>query len=300
MAHVQRQVLQWLRWHKCHCRATPQLLFDSTSSFLANKTSPRPASFAVVPFPHRKVHFRSRSLRLPNTPASSDLQESNGDELDRGAKKSRNEKKREARRAVRWGMELAAFSTLQIKRIIRAASLEPEVLEAIRLVKRLGRDVREGKRRQFNYIGRLLREVEPELMDGLIQATKDGDQSKFQGLSGSEAWFIEEGDEDEEETDTEDEEEGYLQDSNNYANIAGRWFDGLINKDFDITKEVYSVQEVDFDRQELRRLLRDVHSMKERQASSQEDAEGINAALLRAERSLTRFLLSVARQLTRL
>lgn len=67
-------------------------------------------------------------------------------------KKSRNEKKRVARRAVKWGIDLASFSTPQIKRILTVASSEPKVFEAIMLVKRLGRDVREGRRRQFNYI----------------------------------------------------------------------------------------------------------------------------------------------------
>ncbi|GMJ10445.1 hypothetical protein like AT4G24175 [Hibiscus trionum] len=73
-------------------------------------------------------------------------------------------------------MELASFSTPQIKRILGAASLEQDVLDALMLVKRLGPDVREGKRRLFNYIGKLLREGEPELMEALIQATKVGDQ----------------------------------------------------------------------------------------------------------------------------
>lgn len=31
--------------------------------------------------------------------------------------------------------------------------------------------------------------------------------------------------------------------------MATRWFDGLINKDVDITNEVYSVRSVEFDRQ---------------------------------------------------
>lgn len=35
-------------------------------------------------------------------------------------------------------------------------------------------------------LGKLIREVQPELMDVLIQATKDGgDQSRLQALSGS-------------------------------------------------------------------------------------------------------------------
>lgn len=53
--------------------------------------------------------------------------------------------------------------------------------------------------------GRLLREVDPELMDGLIQATKDGDHDKFQDLSGSETLII--GDGDDEAAETEDEYE---------------------------------------------------------------------------------------------
>ena len=48
--------------------------------------------------------------------------------------------------------------------------------------------------------GRLLREVEPELMDGLIQATKDGDNGKFQTLCGPEAQAIEDSDDTAEET----------------------------------------------------------------------------------------------------
>lgn len=55
-------------------------------------------------------------------------------------------------------------------------------------------------------VGRLLREVEPELMDGLIQATKDGDQSKFQELAGTEL-AIDDEEESEEEISEEEEEE---------------------------------------------------------------------------------------------
>lgn len=77
---------------------------------------------------------------------------------------------------------------------------------------RLGADVREGKRRHFNYIGeikresyiiysiastksladvgvcflgKLLREVEPDLMDTLINATNQGDLTRIQALIAS-------------------------------------------------------------------------------------------------------------------
>ena len=44
-------------------------------------------------------------------------------------------------------------------------------------------------------------------MDGLIQATKDGDKSGFQALSGSEIWTIGDDDEELKETEYEQEEE---------------------------------------------------------------------------------------------
>lgn len=51
-------------------------------------------------------------------------------------------------------------------------------------------------------VGKLLRDVEPELMDALIYSTKDGDWSRLQGFSGLETVTI--GDDEE----TEFEEEG--------------------------------------------------------------------------------------------
>lgn len=54
-------------------------------------------------------------------------------------------------------------------------------------------------------IGKLLREVKPELMDSLILATKDGDWSRLQAVSGLEAGIF--GDDYEESDKTEYEEE---------------------------------------------------------------------------------------------
>lgn len=190
-------------------------------------------------------------------------------------------------------MDLAKFSAPQIKRILRVASTEQEIYEAVMLAKRLGPDVREGKRRQFSYIGRLLREVEPELMDGLIQATKDGDQTKFQALSGSELSATEDIDEEVEETEYEDDEES----SEDDIVLADRWFDGLVNKDVDISKEIYSLSEVDFDRQELRVLVRKVQSIREKGSNSDKEEGKVNSDVVRAEKSLTRFLRDLAKQL---
>ncbi|KAI8549490.1 hypothetical protein RHMOL_Rhmol06G0028500 [Rhododendron molle] len=290
MAHVIRPLMHCPRWHRHSCSlSTLHDLLRSNSLLAAADTAAR-----LVSSSRRYLHFRSPALKRPNAAVPSDLRDRSREESDSDAKKSRNEKKREAQRAVRWGMDLASFSTPKIKRILRVASLEPEVFEAIMLVKKLGRDVREGKRRQFNLIGRLLREAEPELMDGLIQATKDGDQRKFQALSGPET-LAEEDDEVIEDTVDEDEDEG----AHSYIDRANRWFEGLINKDVDITKEIYSVQDVDFDRQELRRLVREVHNVQEKLVSSEKNDGGVDAALIGAKKSLTGFLRTLSKQLPR-
>ncbi|KAJ0974257.1 hypothetical protein J5N97_016222 [Dioscorea zingiberensis] len=232
--------------------------------------SQRPNNSSVDPHPHcflfstspspRSSSSRTRSLRVPRPPGSDD--EVDDSESNAHPKKSRNEKKREARRAVRWGMELAAFPAPQIKRLLKVASLEVEVFEALMLVKRLGPDVREGRRRQFNYIGRLLRDVQPELMDSLIQASKDGDYTKLNTLSGHE---------------------------------TTKWFDGLIYKDPLITNEVFSIHNVEFDRQELRKLVRRVQSIQEEPLIEERVSEK-DAMLSNAKTPLVRFLRSLAKK----
>ncbi|TVU13336.1 hypothetical protein EJB05_40388, partial [Eragrostis curvula] len=181
-----------------------------------------------------------RALRPPG-PLPPDAEEADDTDAGDGAavpfKKSRNELKREARRAVQWGMDLAKFPPPQIKRILRAASLESEVFDALMLVKKFGPDVREGKRRQYNYIGSLLRSAQPELMDTLIQASKDGDDSTLQAFLRERTLVEEEDLPEEEESDEE------------YMKIADRWFEGLLCKDISVTNEVYALHNVEFDRQ---------------------------------------------------
>ncbi|PIN00898.1 hypothetical protein CDL12_26599 [Handroanthus impetiginosus] len=288
MAHVLRPLIQWPRWRHRHLTVSHLLSLHSSSACATTKLP----FFAFFFTSYHEVNFSSRALKLRGVPMPSDVTESEDESSDSSTKKkSRNERKRDARRAVRWGMELASFSPNQIKRILRVADLDQEVFDAIMLVKRLGRDVREGKRRQFNYIGGLLREVEQELMDGLIQATKDGDQSKFQDLSGTETSAIDDDEVAVEEIAEEDEEE----DSVDIAVIT-RWYDGLINKDIDITNEIYSLRDVEFDRQELRQLVRKVHSTLEREASLEENGKP-DAAAVNARRALTHFLQGLAKQL---
>ncbi|KAM4122187.1 hypothetical protein ACB094_01G064000 [Castanea mollissima] len=293
MANLLRLLKQWptLHHHHCYTCATVHHIFTSPLLPLTSQTlsPPPPLSLTTVPPSRRKVHFKSRGLRLHNEPTPSDIESSDSDP---DSKKSRNQLKREARRAVLWGMDLASFSNRQIRRILRVASLDEEVFEALMLAKRLGSDVREGKRRQFNYIGKLLREVQPELMDTLIQATKDGDESRLRALSNS--LIIEEDDEEAEEMEDKVEEEG----SDECISIATRWSEGLINKDIKITNEVYSVQSVEFDRQELRKLVRRVNSIQDKQATTtEENKKEVDAAMMAARRSLNRFLLSITKQM---
>ncbi|KAL8144387.1 hypothetical protein V2J09_017419 [Rumex salicifolius] len=258
-------------------------------------------SFVALPNSCRSAHFRSHSLRRreaqvdldPRYGRSSYTEESDANKI------SRNIKKREARQAVRWGMDLASFSSPQIKRILRVASLDGEdTFAAIMLAKRLGPDVREGKRRQFNYIGKLLRDANPELLGALIQATKDGDHATIQALSRAQEAELDEKEEDISELESEEEEEE--EDTQQFVALANKWFDGLINKDIEISNEVYSISGVEFDRQELRKLVRKAQSIEEKprnvEENVEEDEEKTNSKLKAAQGSLARFLLRLAKQ----
>ncbi|KAL0314566.1 UNVERIFIED_CONTAM: hypothetical protein Sangu_2301000 [Sesamum angustifolium] len=255
MAHVLRPLILWPRWRH---RRPPCYHVLSVHSSLA-RASTCLQFFSFFSTSYRELHSRSRALKLRDIPPPSDVNESDDESSSdsSGTKKSRNERKREARRAVRWGMELASFSPPQIKRILRVAALEQEVFDALMLVK----------------------------------ATKDGDQSKFQDLSGTETLVVDNEEEGEEEIADEEKEE----DSMDIA-VVNRWFDGLINKDISITNEIYSLQEVEFDRQELRQLVRKVQSTVQLEASLEENGEP-DAAAASARISLTRFLRGLAEQL---
>ncbi|XP_068314179.1 uncharacterized protein [Pyrus communis] len=292
-AHAGRLLRQWPMWqqHCCSNAAFHHLIFSPLLPVTTRINSRRP-SLTTVHLATRGVHKLLRGLRPSDYQDANTASSGSDSDSDAVTYKSRNELKRHARRAVRWAMDLASFSSPQIKRIVRVASLDQDVLDAVILVKKLGPDVREGKRRQFNYIGKLLRDVEADLMDALIQATKDSDESKLQALSGPETLGVDDvADEEEaEETDCELEEEG------SHIDEATRWFDGLISKDIKITNEVYSISNVDFDRQELRKLVRSVHSRLEQKVDLEENTGRIGAARVSAEKALTRFLRSLAKR----
>ncbi|KAM7252094.1 hypothetical protein ACFE04_023977 [Oxalis oulophora] len=288
MARLLRPFRQWptLQHHRCISPSLTSLTSSTSITSAATWHHHNSLSYSSSSHHHPRGNEQPRALKLPNTSTtarsnSDDETDSDSDNENNG-RRSRNEKKRLAKRAVRWGMELAVFSTPQIKRILKAASLEREVYEAIMLVKRLRPDVREGKRRQFSYIGKLLRDVEPEVMDPLIQATKDGDHDTLKALAGVEEIAVLEDDDD----DDDDSEEDLG--SSEYIDVATRWVDGMINKDSEITKEVYAVNALHFDRQELRKLVREVHAVNE------EDER----AMKRVKKPLTRFLCNLAKQIS--
>ncbi|XP_014512621.1 uncharacterized protein LOC106771203 isoform X2 [Vigna radiata var. radiata] len=299
MTHqVVRPLRQWPWFHHHRtCVTLPLLLHHHHHhhrhhNHLLSPPSPHPSTSKTSPISHRFSFATLASsrpkLRTPNSPLPTTS------DTDLEAKKSRNELKREAKRAVKWGMDLASFSAPQIKRILRVASLDQVVFEAVMLVKRLGPDVREGRRRQFNYIGKLLRDVDPELMDRLIKATKDSDHKELQALTGLGSDDPEDDDEDDS---VESESEEDQEESNWHDGQVTRWFDGLISKDIEISNEIYSVQGVEFDRQELRKLVRRVHITQETKADNEEEEKKIETATLGAKKALIRFLRGLTKRI---
>ncbi|KAD4583964.1 hypothetical protein E3N88_21565 [Mikania micrantha] len=131
-------------------------------------------------------------------------------------------------------------------------------------------------------------------MDGLIMATKYGDEKMFKQLSGSVKPDNGDVGEEEEDFDYEDEDEGF----GDHHDIATKWFDGLVNKDADITNEIYSLSTIDFDRQELRKLVRNFCSLQVSSARSAENEGEMDKKLLKAKKSIIRFLLTLAKQLS--
>lgn len=75
------------------------------------------SSFTTARSPPRRRVRPAPPEALTPTVIAEDDGDSDGSESD--SLKSRNQRKRDARRATRWGMELASFSSDQVKRILR-------------------------------------------------------------------------------------------------------------------------------------------------------------------------------------
>lgn len=96
-------------------------------------------SSSTLSFP-REVESRGKSFRLAGRSPYADaafLDEDSdyGPEQD-SPRKSRNQQKREARRAVAWGMDLAKFSPAQIKRILRYSANNTPRYSIVRVSRR--------------------------------------------------------------------------------------------------------------------------------------------------------------------
>ena len=112
-----------------------------------------------------------------------------------------------------------------------------------------------------------MRNAEPELMDEMIRAMKDGDLSRIQVLSARESIPLDDVVDVEEEAEDnmeEDDDVGVnffcsvftpfielneFQMDRGIIETAGIWFEGLINKDVSVVNEVYSINGAAFDRQ---------------------------------------------------
>lgn len=190
-------------------------------------------------------------------------------------KKSKNQKKREALRGVDWAIEFSSFSDSQLRRAIRWGNLQEEVFDAVRLVKRIGRDGKHARRRQLNLIGGMLRTVDPELMEAVIKAIKDGDvDGLFNKSSDS-------GDADDPVQQENLSSEEDSSDEDHVKNTVERWLQGLLSGDSDVLAEVYSIRSADFNRQELRKLIRDASespNSSPRNGSEEDSQEGVDGA----------------------
>lgn len=151
-----------------------------------------------------------------------------------------------------------------------------EVYDAVTVVKKIGRDGRHARTRQLKLIGGLLRAVDPELMEAVIKAIKDGDVEGVFKKSGDlndedddnkENIFDDDQDDTAEEDDNgdfdseDDQQQSLSSDENDNTereeDTVERWFQGLLSGDSDVVAEVYSIRSAHFNRQELRRLVRD-------------------------------------------
>ncbi|CAM6038728.1 unnamed protein product [Sphagnum compactum] len=121
----------------------------------------------------------------------------------------------------------------QSKRKSLWAKLSDEVYEYIMLVKALSSKAQNGKWRQFNYIGGLLRDVDPVSMDLVLKAGKGGDPpSTFDSSPVDEP----------NELDFSDETipAKIFQEDMAAQKEAGRWLEGLLTGDEVVTHEVFS------------------------------------------------------------
>lgn len=124
MARLIQPLRQWpkLQHRSCYYTLFNHILVPSLPQTASAKTIFHSPSCVALPPSYRSIHHRSRRPRLANALVPSDRQKGDTTDSDTEVKKSRNQKKREARRAFQWGVDLASFSTPKIKRILKYSS----------------------------------------------------------------------------------------------------------------------------------------------------------------------------------
>lgn len=230
----------------------------------------------------QELYCQAASLDRRGRPSSWALvaaTSSSEDSISTLEKKSKNQKKREALRGVDWAIEFSSFSDSQLRRAIRWGNLQEEVFDAVSLVKRIGRHGKHARRRQLNLIGGMLRTVDPELMEAVIKAIKDGDVN---GLFNKSSDFGDADDPVQQENFSSEEDSG---DEDHVKNTVERWLQGLLSGDSDVLAEVYSIRSADFNRQELGKLVRDASESQNsspRKESEEDSEEGLDGVPISA------------------
>lgn len=112
-------------------------------------------------------------------------------EAEPAAKPSKSERKREMLALQVLGEQLLELAPRELQRV----ALSEELLEAVQLANRL--KSREGKRRQLQYIGKLMRDIDPEPLRLFLEQRRQGQRqlaSEFHGLEKLRDELLTEGD----------------------------------------------------------------------------------------------------------
>ncbi|KAH9550871.1 hypothetical protein CY35_10G094200 [Sphagnum magellanicum] len=187
-------------------------------------------------------------------------------------KETRGESETKALRAQDWAVQLASLSPSQLHLAKRWARLSNEVFEAIMLVKSLSIKARNTRQRQIHYIGCLLHDMDPVMMDLVLKACKGCDPSEPtalepNGLAPNPARLSE----------AEISDLKYLQriERDKDAQMTAKcWIEGLLAGDESVTHELFSYSgEFYFDQQKLKKLIEDARERLTHHKSEVEDGD---------------------------
>jgi ribosome-associated protein len=105
------------------------------------------------------------------------------DELER---KSKQQRKREAEAAQQVGAALVALSPAQFKRVLDKLDIPEDLQEALTLCRTI--KAHEGRRRQLQYIGRLMRDIDTAPIQQMLDQLAQGNRMASSQLHQLERW----------------------------------------------------------------------------------------------------------------